>query len=325
MEIVSGLGKKPHVTSQQFRQILEGTIGQESYIVTSGENLEPELAASNLLKIRSGMMSHHGNVSSVNIGTYDEVELTNGSQGMKRIDLVVNRYTRNAETNIEKNEWVVIMGTPVASNPVAPAYTVGNLQKGDLVDDCPVFELHYDGINVTEVKKMLSVLPNVAELSSNILKSLMPYKVGYKVLAIPAATETSVRVLSVSEINKLFGVTDASRGNTMAMFANGDGDNQTVHVEGATFKNDYWFAVMDSGVLKQDIQINYVVWYFGSQTPASNNTGTAKMQKKTATPTQTTQVVTPDTGYDGLSSVTVSAIPYEESDGESGGTTVNIG
>ena len=168
MEIVSGLGEKPHVTSQQFRQILEGTIGQESYIVTSGENLEPELAANNLLKIRSGMMSHHGNVSSVKIGTYDEVELTNGSQGMKRIDLVVNRYTRNAETNIEKNEWVVIMGTPVASNPVAPAYTVGNLQKGDLVDDCPVFELHYDGINVTEVKKMLSVLPNVAELNSKI-------------------------------------------------------------------------------------------------------------------------------------------------------------
>lgn len=168
MEIVSGLGEKPHVTSQQFRQILEGTIGQKSYIVTSGENLEPELAANNLLKIRSGMMSHHGNVSSVKIGTYDEVELTNGSQGMKRIDLVVNRYTRNAETNIEKNEWVVIMGTPVASNPVAPTYTVGNLQKGDLVDDCPVFELHYDGINVTEVKKMLSVLPNVAELNSNI-------------------------------------------------------------------------------------------------------------------------------------------------------------
>ena len=166
MEIVSGLGEKPHVTSQQFRQILEGTIGQKSYIVTSGENLEPELAANNLLKIRSGMMSHHGNVSSVKIGTYDEVELTNGSQGMKRIDLVVNRYTRNAETNIEKNDWVVIMGTPVASNPVAPTYTVGNLQKGDLVDDCPVFELHYDGINVTEVKKMLSVLPNVAELNS---------------------------------------------------------------------------------------------------------------------------------------------------------------
>lgn len=177
MEIVSGLGEKPHVTSQQFRQVLEGTIGQKSYIITSGENLEPELAANNLLKIRSGMMSHHGNVSSVKIGTYDAVELTNGSQGMKRIDLVVNRYTRNAETNIEKNEWVVIVGTPVASNPVAPAYTVGNLQKGDLVDDCPVFELHYDGINVTEVKKLLSVAKNIGALESEVaeLNSKIPH------------------------------------------------------------------------------------------------------------------------------------------------------
>ena len=165
----------------------------------------------------------------------------------------------------------------------------------------------------------------VKELKNNILKTLMPYKVGYKVLAIPSANTTAIKVLSISEINKLFGVTDASRGNTMAMFANGNGDNQTVHVTGATFKDDYWHAVMDSGALKQDIQINYVVWYFGNQTPTSSNAGTAKMQKKTATPTQTTQVVTPDTGYDGLSSVTVSAIPYEESDGESGGTTVNIG
>lgn len=166
MEIVSGRTGKPHVTSQQFRQFIEGTVGQESCILTSGENLEPELASNNSLKIRSGMLAHHGNISSVKIGTYDEVGLSNGSQGMKRIDLVVCRYTKNAETEVENCDWVVIMGTPAASNPVAPTYTVGNLQEGDLVDDCPVFEVHYDGINVTEVRKILSVLPNVAELNS---------------------------------------------------------------------------------------------------------------------------------------------------------------
>lgn len=168
MEIVSGRTGKPHVTSQQFRQFIEGTVGQESCILTSGENLEPELASNNSLKIRSGMLAHHGNISSVKIGTYDEVGLSNGSQGMKRIDLVVCRYTKNAETEVENCDWVVIMGTPAASNPVAPTYTVGNLQEGDLVDDCPVFEVHYDGINVTEVRKILSVLPNVAELNSKI-------------------------------------------------------------------------------------------------------------------------------------------------------------
>ncbi len=172
MEIVSGLTSKPHVTSQQFRQIIEGTVGQGSYIITSGESLEPELAANNLLKIRSGMMSHHGNVSSVKLGTYDEVSLTNGSQGMKRTDLVVNRYTKSAETNIESNEWVVIQGEPAASNPAVPAYTIGNLQNGDLVDDCPVFEVHFDGINVTEVKKLLSVAPNINEVHSKLSAAL---------------------------------------------------------------------------------------------------------------------------------------------------------
>ena len=45
MKIVSGRTGSPHVTSQQFRQMLEGIIGQGSYIITSGENLKPELSS----------------------------------------------------------------------------------------------------------------------------------------------------------------------------------------------------------------------------------------------------------------------------------------
>lgn len=165
MKIVSGRTGLPHVTSQQFRQMLEGIIGQGSYIITSGENLKPELSSNNLLKIRSGMMAHHGCISCVDIGTYDEVTLTNGSQGMKRIDFIVNRYTRNAETEVENCSWKVIQGKPVASNPAVPAYTSGNLQNGDTVDECPVFEVHFDGINVTEVKSLLSVTDGLSGLS----------------------------------------------------------------------------------------------------------------------------------------------------------------
>lgn len=174
MKIVSGKTGTPHVTSEQFRQIIEGTVGQGSYILTSGENLEPELASNNMLKIRGGMMSHHGNVSFVDLNTYDEVTLTNGSQGVKRIDLVVNRYTRNDETGLEKNEWVVIIGTPDATNPKVPEYIAGNLQNGDLTDDCPVFEVHYDGINVTEVKKLLPVMSNLDLLNGKIELQMTP-------------------------------------------------------------------------------------------------------------------------------------------------------
>ena len=168
MKIMTVKTGTPHVTSQQFRQFVEAVAGQDSYILQSGENLEPELQTNNLLKIRSGIMSHHGNLSVVDIGTYDEVTIANGTQGMQRIDLVVNRYTRDESSGVESNTWVVIQGTPNASTPVAPAYTEGNLQEGDLVDDCPVFEVHLNGINVTEVVKLLEVSPDIPTLNASL-------------------------------------------------------------------------------------------------------------------------------------------------------------
>lgn len=181
MKIVSGRTGSPHVTSQQFRQMLEGILGQDSYILTSGENLEPELSSNNLLKIRSGMMCHHGCISCVEIGTYDEVTLTNGSHGMQRIDLIINRYTRNTETEVEKCEWKVITGTAKASSPAVPTYTKGNLQEGDLVDECPVFEIHYNGINVTEVKSLLSVAGSLAKLNGKLEKKVDATTLGFEI------------------------------------------------------------------------------------------------------------------------------------------------
>ena len=48
------------------------------------------------------------------------------------------------------------------------SYTEGNLQEGDLVDDCPVFEIHQDGLNVTEIKKLLSVTPGIPALNASL-------------------------------------------------------------------------------------------------------------------------------------------------------------
>ena len=50
-----------------------------------------------------------------------------------------------------------------------------------------------------------------------------------------------------------------------------------------------------------------------------------RAQSKTITPTVTAQTITPDTGYNYLSQVTVNAIPYTETDNAAGGKTVTIG
>ena len=51
----------------------------------------------------------------------------------------------------------------------------------------------------------------------------------------------------------------------------------------------------------------------------------AKAQAKTVTPSLTQKTVTPDTGYNYLSQVVVSAIPVIRTDNTSGGQTVTIG
>ena len=48
-------------------------------------------------------------------------------------------------------------------------------------------------------------------------------------------------------------------------------------------------------------------------------------QAKTATPTTSVQTITPDTGYNYLTQVTVNAIPYTETDNAAGGITATIG
>lgn len=50
-----------------------------------------------------------------------------------------------------------------------------------------------------------------------------------------------------------------------------------------------------------------------------------KAQSKTVTPSTAQQLIQPDTGFDYLSSVTVNAIPYTESDNSAGGKTATIG
>ena len=48
-------------------------------------------------------------------------------------------------------------------------------------------------------------------------------------------------------------------------------------------------------------------------------------QSRTVTPSTTSQTITPETGYNYLSQVTVNAIPYSETDNAAGGITVTIG
>lgn len=168
MELVTGRKGSAHITSQQDRMKHQGTWGSGAYILQTGQMLEPQVQSSNEIRIRDGALMIQGALSTVKVNSYDPVTIQNGTQGMKRIDLICWQYTYDAEQDVESAEWVVIQGTPAESDPQQPAYTDGDIQQGDSPVQVPVFAVELDGINVTGVTTLLPTAPTLEELNDKL-------------------------------------------------------------------------------------------------------------------------------------------------------------
>lgn len=168
MKIITGYTGKPHVTSEQDRDVNIGVAGEGSYVLQTGMQLAAEVSSNNEIKIRDGVLMHQGCTASIKKNTYDSLTITNGSQGMKRVDLIVARYEKNQDNGIESLDLKVIQGTPAESNPAAPQYTEGDIQAGDYVADMPMYQVIIDGLNITEVKKVFEVAPGIDAMKKEI-------------------------------------------------------------------------------------------------------------------------------------------------------------
>lgn len=171
MDIITGYVGSPHVTAEQDRDINIGIFGAESYVLRTGSQLKAEVSSNNEIKIRDGVIMHQGCAASIKKNTYDSLTIVNGSQGMKRIDLVVARYSRNQSTKVESLTLKVIQGTPVTGTPSAPGYTTGDIQAGDLVADMPLYQVVINGLNITEVKQVFNTVDTVAELNGKLAET----------------------------------------------------------------------------------------------------------------------------------------------------------
>ena len=163
MEIVTGLRKTPHISSNDMQSFQLGITGEDGAFPV-GEIFRTELASNNELKVYDGEGVVGGVHFRVAPGTYDSITLENGSQGKKRKDLIVVRYTKSASDGTENTEWAVKKGTETTGTPTAPAATTGDIRNGDAIAELPMFEIEYNGLNVVEVTEKFQTLMSLKEL-----------------------------------------------------------------------------------------------------------------------------------------------------------------
>lgn len=169
MQLNTGYAGKPHVTAENCADLNRGIVGSDSYVLPVGAQFEVELVTNNLLKIKDGCGCMQGRQVSIAKGQTDEITIENGTQGEKRIDLVVIRYSKNADTGIETAIPFLVKGIPSENNPVRPEHLEGDIRGGDLTADWPLYELYLDGISVTNVKPLFDVLMSVDSLNKKLI------------------------------------------------------------------------------------------------------------------------------------------------------------
>lgn len=161
MEIVTGYKAQPHITSAQNGALNASVFGSGSYVATTGNQLAATMITSNICRILCGDIIHQGRHITIENGTYEEVEIANGLQSLKRNDLIVCRYSKNANTGIESVSLVVIQGTSTQGTPSDPAYMQGDILEGDIVSDMPLYRIQLDGITVSEPVKLFTVVKDL--------------------------------------------------------------------------------------------------------------------------------------------------------------------
>lgn len=165
MDIITGYTGVPHVTAEQDRSINQAIFGSDSYVTVVGQKFSAVLQTNNEIRIRDGVLIHQGCAGIIKKGTYDPVTLTNGSQGLKRVDLIVCRYTKNANTLVESLEWAVIQGESVESGtPVVPEHIEGDIQAGVTISDMPMYKVQFDGINITQIEAVFETISRIPSI-----------------------------------------------------------------------------------------------------------------------------------------------------------------
>lgn len=158
MKIVTGYRGEPHITSAQDRAWHQGVFGTGSYVMNIGQKLRGEIVNANEIRIHDGAISHQGCIAVIAQGTYDTLDILNGEQGKKRIDLVVARYSVDSESGEEDLSLVVIEGTATAGEPSAPSFNSGDIQAGDSPVDMPIARLHINGISLESIESVATTI-----------------------------------------------------------------------------------------------------------------------------------------------------------------------
>lgn len=176
VELVTGHAGKAHATAEQAAGLNAGILGLDDYVLNVHDKFKITVVSANKVTIGTGELVMQGR--HVSQGTPEDLIVTNGSQGQKRNDLIVCRYTKGSQ-NIESAKLVVVRGTPTTGTPTDPALNTTSPLDGGTTYDMPLYRIPLDGITIGTPVALFNVLKPMSDVWDSLTQRSTTWRVPY--------------------------------------------------------------------------------------------------------------------------------------------------
>ena len=146
IELVDGKAGTAHISSEDKAIIHQAKFSKSDVVFDWGDAFKCSMSSSNRATIGTGCASIQG--LDWHITAAESVTISNGSQGMKRNDIICAHYNRNPKNGNELVELVVLKGSPNATTAADPTIPSGKILSGAVDAYMPLWRIPLDGITV---------------------------------------------------------------------------------------------------------------------------------------------------------------------------------
>lgn len=156
MNLVTGYRGANHITADDHGSLNAAIFGWENSgcVLNRGKKFKASVVSNNKITIADGDLIFQGRHGRIAPGNTVSLTIENGTQGYKRIDLIVARYTKNASSSIEDLNLYVIKGTATTGTPSDPTHTEGDIiNEQAKMADMPLYRVRLNGLSIEKVEQ----------------------------------------------------------------------------------------------------------------------------------------------------------------------------
>ena len=145
----------PHIYAEDDAQVYRAIFGKSG--ITEGDNmLACSLIDNNTVRLSSGTFVNQGYLVCVPGGSYEDLNVESGTQGLYRTDLVIAEFVRGGGDTADTHVFKVVKGTAAAASgaAAAPTLTKEDLSSGGNKRQEALYQINIDGLSIASIVRV---------------------------------------------------------------------------------------------------------------------------------------------------------------------------